>query len=152
MSITAEIHAEYSLNGGQTWWPVASFEVGSGRRLSLALRGAGLADRGLPPNTFESLQDRYAEQYAAFPQEIFGATWLSSTELVNLMDARLWLSAEDLERVPPHAHEDYAETDTVAAGQHLPRCTRQTGTPSALSCGSHGEATTPFNLPSPAVS
>lgn len=115
MSMTAEIQAEYSLNAGQTWWPVATFEIGTARRFALALQGAGLKERGLPEDVFESFQDRYAARLAAYPQEIFGATWFSSAELSKLMDARLWLSAEDLERVPPHAYDGYTETDTVAA-------------------------------------
>ncbi|GGS29278.1 hypothetical protein [Deinococcus knuensis] len=114
MSLTADLHCEIREVGGQ-WWPVATFDIGSARRFRLALQGAGLADRGLPPDVSDVLRDRYNDQVTAYPREVCGATFITPHELPLLMDAALWLTAEERERIPSHAYEEYAETDFIRA-------------------------------------
>ena len=69
MSLTADLHCEIREVGGH-WWPIATFQIGSARRFRQALHGAGLADRGLPPDVSDvlRLRDRYDEQVTAHPQ------------------------------------------------------------------------------------
>lgn len=114
MSLTADLHCEIREVGGQ-WWPVATFDIGSARRFRLALQGAGLADRGLPPDVSEVLRDRYDDQVTAYQGEVCGPTFITTQELPLLLDAALWLTAEERERIPAHAYEGYAETDFIRA-------------------------------------
>ncbi|PIG98119.1 hypothetical protein [Deinococcus sp. UR1] len=114
MSLTADLHCEIREVGGY-WWPIATFDIGSARRFRLALQGAGLADRGLPPDVSDVLRDRYDEQVTAHPREIGGATFITTQELPLLLNAALWLTAEERERIPPHAYEEYAEMDFIRA-------------------------------------
>ncbi|AWT34244.1 hypothetical protein GCM10008956_33570 [Deinococcus arenae] len=114
MSLTADLHCEIREVGGH-WWPIATFEIGSARRFRQVLQGAGLADRGLPPDVSEVLRDRYDEQMTAYPREVCGATFITTQELPLLLDPALWLTAEERGRIPLHVYEEYAETDFIRA-------------------------------------
>ncbi len=114
MSLIADLHCEIREVGGH-WWPIATFQIASARRFRQALHGAGLADRGLPPDVSDVLRDRYDEQVAAYPRKVCGATFITTQELPLLLNAALWLTAEERERIPPHAYEEYAETDFIRA-------------------------------------
>ncbi|MCD0157110.1 hypothetical protein [Deinococcus sp. 6GRE01] len=114
MSLTADLHCEIREVGGH-WWPVATFDIESARSFRLSLQGAGLADRGLPPDVSDVLRDRYDEQVTANPREVCGATFITMQELALLLNAALWLTTEERERIPPHTYEEYAETDFIRA-------------------------------------
>ncbi|MCD0165294.1 hypothetical protein [Deinococcus sp. 12RED42] len=50
----------------------------------------------------------------AYPREVCEAAFITPQELL-LLNAALWLTAEERERIPPHAYEEYAEADFVRA-------------------------------------
>ena len=85
MSAVAYIHCEYHPEGGETWWPVATFEIGSARWLRQVLEATGLAFRGLPLDPSETVCINYEQTKAGlerFPREgPFEETWLSADEL-----------------------------------------------------------------------
>ncbi|GAA0509029.1 hypothetical protein [Deinococcus depolymerans] len=126
MSLTADLHCEIREVGGH-WWPVATFDIGSARRFRQALHGAGLADRGLPPGVSDVLRDRYDDQVTAYPREVCGATFITTQELPLLLNAALWLTAGERERIPPHAYEEYAETDFIRAWHAFAQAHEATG-------------------------
>jgi len=123
MSLTADLHCEIREVGGH-WWPIATFQIGSARRLRQALHGADLADRGLPPDVSNVLRDRYDEQVTAYPDEVCGATLITTQELSLLLNAALWLTAEERERIPPHAYGEYGGRTGGVQNRPSPPSTR----------------------------
>ncbi len=106
MSAVAFIYCEICPEQGNLWYKAADFEISSGTSFQRALEGASLSDRGLPPD-FES----------EYIENALGATWFIADELPKLLDARLWMRKQDLERVPPHAYEGYADLEAIQAWQ-----------------------------------
>lgn len=119
----AKIYCEYRYEGGETWWLIAEFQIGSAASFNRAMAGAGLAGRGLPSDLSESVQigyAPYAELATRYPCDgPHDQTWFAPAELPLLLVTEHWLSERDRAAVPLQFHADYAELDTVRAWQAL---------------------------------
>ncbi|MBB5234850.1 hypothetical protein [Deinococcus budaensis] len=133
MSLVAYIYCEYRYEGGDSWWPVATFEIGSARRFRDAVTKVELGSRGLPEDLSESVLDVYErlkESFRLYPEEgPFDETWLGTDELSQLLPAANWLSDDELDRFPASAHDGYGESDTLQAWQAFAQAHEANGHP-----------------------
>jgi len=112
VSAVAYIHCKYRPEGGETWWPVATFEIGSARWLRQVLEATGLAFRDLPSDPSETVSIHYEQIKAVlerFPDEgPFEETWLITDELQLLVDHN-----DDYERGTVQAWQAFAGSHTA---------------------------------------